>query len=351
MTRILRPYVAAIFGFVALVYFDRAAAAESPGLISKEAFDKAAAFSESSNGVSLLVMQYGKVLYERYAPRNGPRIPRELASGTKSFTGVMACLLARDGLLDLDERVSITITEWRGVPGKMDITVRQLLSLTSGLKTGGERGNVPTFRAAIESPLVTPPGTVFSYGAVPFQVFGELVKRKLGGKDPVKYLEERLFGPLGIKPARWTRGEDGNPHLSSGAAFTARDLAAFGEFVRLGGAWRGSPLVDGALLAECLAGSAANPAYGLTFWLNRETSAELRAKIPQLENGSEYLYDLDYVPKDLVFAAGSGMQRLYIMPSLGLVIVRQGDRIKESLAGAYRSGFSDREFFRLLFDR
>lgn len=317
--------------------------------ITADSFARAAAYSESSNGVALLVMWEGRILHERYSARSGPGVPRELASGTKSFCGILACLLARDGLLEFDEAVSRTITEWRETPGKRDITVRQLLTLTSGLKTGGERGAVPTFREALVTPLESPPGRTFQYGAVPFQVFGEIARRKLGGRDPVEYLDERLFRPLDIRLGRWTRGEDGNPHLSSGAAFTARDWARFGEFVRRGGAWDGRTIVQKEILASCFEGTAANPAYGLTFWLNRETSPELRALIPQLENGSEYLYDLDYVPKDLVFAAGAGKQRLYILPGPGLVIVRQGDRIRESLTGTYRPDFSDREFFRLLF--
>jgi len=319
--------------------------------ITAESFARAAAYSESSNGVALLVTAEGRILHERYPARGGPGIPRELASGTKSFCGILACLLAEDGLLELDEPVSRTITEWRDIPGKRDITVRQLLTLTSGLKTGGERGAVPTFREALAAPLESQPGLVFRYGAVPFQVFGEVAKRKLGGRDPVEYLDERLFRLLDIRPGRWTRGTDGNPHLPSGAAFASRDWARFGEFIRRGGSWDGRMIVPKDILASCFVGTAANPAYGLTFWLNRETSQELRDLIPQLENGSEYLYDLDFVPKDLVFAAGAGKQRLYIIPSLGLVIVRQGDRIRESLTGAYRSDFSDREFFRLLFNR
>jgi CubicO group peptidase (beta-lactamase class C family) len=317
--------------------------------VTAESFARAAAYSESSNGVALLVVSEGRILHERYAARNGPGVPRELASGTKSFCGILACLLARDGLLDLSEPVSRTIPEWRDIPGKKDITIRQLLTLTSGLRTGGERGAVPGYMESLDAPLDSPPGRLFRYGAVPFQVFGELVKRKLGGRDPVDYLNERLFLPLGIRPGRWTRGSDGNSHLPSGAAFTARDWARFGEFIRLGGVWDGRELVSKELMDSCFEGTPANPAYGLTFWLNRETSPELRELIPQLENGSEYLYDLDYVPKDLVFAAGAGKQRLYILPSLGLVIVRQGERIRESLTGAYRPDFSDQEFFRLLF--
>jgi hypothetical protein len=55
------------------------------------------------------------------------------------------------------------------------------------------------------------------------------------------------------------------------------------------------------------------------------------------------MWDVDWIPRDLGFAAGSGKQRLYIIPSLKMVIVRQARVILESLAGQ-RSGFSDIEF-------
>ena len=326
-----------------------ASAATAAGSVTQDSFDRAAAYSESSNGISLLVMLDGRVAFERYSARTGPGFPMELASATKSFCGILACIAVAEGLCTLDEKISGTITEWRSDPRKREITLRQLLTLSSGLKTGNERGNVPTFAQAIAAPMVYAPGERFSYGAVPFQVFGEFLKRKLGGRDPVAYLDEKVFQPIGLRYSRWTRGTDGNPHLSSGAALTARNWAKFGELVRLGGTWQGRVLITERLLSACFEGTAANPAYGLTWWLNRDTSEELRKSIPQLENGTDFMYDESYIPHDLVFAAGSGKQRLYLIPSLGMVIVRQGDRIRESLAGSYASGFSDKEFFRILF--
>jgi len=100
--------------------------------------------------------------------------------------------------------------------------------------------------------------------------------------------------------------------MPSGAALNAREWVKFGELLRLGGSWKGKQLVKKELLAQCYQGSEANPAYGLTFWLPAAGLDPSGAKTQAL------------APKDMVFAAGFANQRLYVLPTQGLVVVRQG---------------------------
>lgn len=127
-------------------------------------------------------MKGEKIVFEDY--QNGHRAdePWMLASGTKSFSGVMLAAAIEDKLVkSFDEKVSDTITEWKTDPWKSKITIRQLLSLTSGMD-GGQIGRVPTYAEAITKTLEADPGTRFEYGPVPFQIFGELMTRKLKPK-------------------------------------------------------------------------------------------------------------------------------------------------------------------------
>ncbi|MEW5869766.1 MAG: serine hydrolase [Chloroflexota bacterium] len=310
----------------------------------------AAEYNAANDGISMLVMQNGQVIFEDYP--NGGRAdrPHELASGTKSFNCAIAVAAAADGLLDLDERASDTLTEWQNDPAKAYITIRQLLSLTSGLQTGGENGRVPSYAEAIQAPLVDEPGSKFTYGAVPFQVFGEIMRRKLqpSGQSPLDYLEARVFDPIGLQVGRWRKDADGNPHLPSGAFLTARQWAKYGELVRLGGSWQGQTLLPYDLLEQCFQGTPANPAYGLTWWLNAEVAPELRAAIPQLTAATDVTWGVPGIPEDLVFAAGAGKQRMYVSRQLNLVVVRQAEGILASLTGLQRSQFSDAQFLRVL---
>lgn len=310
----------------------------------------AAEYSSAKRGVSLLVMVDGKIVFEDY-PGNG-RADRawELASGTKSFCGAMLVAAAQDGLLSLDERVADTIAEWKSDPRKSQITLRQLLSLTSGIEGGGI-GRPPTYTDALNTAAAFEPGMKFQYGPAPFQVFGEVMRRKLAAAEKpagvLDYLHRRVLDPIGLKVGSWRKGTDGQPHLPSGAALTAREWAKFGELVRLGGKWEGKQLLDAKLLDKCFVGTKANPAYGLTFWLRRDVDADTRRGIPLLRRATDLMNDRSEVARDLVFAAGAGHQRLYISRELKLVVVRQAEGVLAAIAGRGEQ-FSDAELLHRL---
>jgi CubicO group peptidase (beta-lactamase class C family) len=301
-------------------------------------FAAAAAYSAERRGVSLLVMRRGEAVFEDYSNEGGAERGWELASGTKSFTGVVAAAAIQDGLISSwDERCADTLTEWRN-DDRRRITIRHLLSLTSGIE-GGPIARPPTYADAIAQLAGAAPGERFAYGPTPFQVFGEIIRRKTNA-DPLAYLQRRILDPLDIQPARWRRGADGMPHLPSGAALTARDWARFGWFVMQGGEGR----VDRAALAQCFEGSRANPGYGLSWWLLRD------GLIPPGRNaGLEIDTALSARLGGVSMAAGAGNQRLYLLPALDLVVVRQATGILEALMRRDRGPrWSDAEFLRLL---
>jgi CubicO group peptidase (beta-lactamase class C family) len=309
----------------------------------------AADYSARHAGVSFIAIKDGETLHEAYPNGGGAQKAHELASGTKSFSGVIAAVAVKDGLLTLDERAADTLGEWKDDPRKSKITIRQLLSLTSGVE-GGRIGRPPAYQDAVALPAIAEPGTVFEYGPVNFQIFGEIMKRKLqsyeGGRyaDALAYLEARILAPLGVKPAQWNRGRDGDPHLPSGADLTAREWARFGKFILDGGAVDGALLVDEAAFAAMFEGSAVNPGYGLSWWLKAEPSkATLDASRTMTVASDLFTHPRrNELPADLVMAAGAGDQRLYIIPSMSLVVVRQTDRLFMRSRAARR--YSDVEF-------
>ncbi len=316
--------------------------AATPELSEDERFELAAEYSRNNGGLSVLVMRKGDVLFEAYHNGHSATKPANLASGTKSFAGVAAIAAVEDGLLTLDEKVSDTITEWQADPVKSGITVRELLTLTSGV-SGGTIGRPPTYANALKAPSKAQPGARFQYGPVPFQVFGELMRRKLAksGEDLLDYYKRRIFAPIGLEVGSWTHGRDGHPHIPSGASLTARDWAKFGEFVRNRGVADGGQVVGAAGFDELFRGTKANAGYGLTFWL-RDLDPEDTLVIGGSGRSKRKASASDgVVPPDFVMAAGMGKQRLYIIPSRELVIVRQGKLTSKT--------FRDEEFLSLLF--
>ena len=219
----------------------------------------------------------------------------------------MAAMATTDGLLDIDEPISKTITQWND-DGRRKITIRHLLTLTSGLSSEGAIARPPDYAEAIKARAEKPPGAEFKYGPTNFQIFGELLKRKLRmadrGSDPVKYLQSRVFDSIGVNPTSWKRGDDGNPYMPQGAQFTARDWAKFGRWV-LDGAKGADRKVYSALFES----TKANPGYGLSWWLLRPGLIG-PAKAAGIDGDAIGTVAAN---EDIVMAAGAGDQRLYLL--------------------------------------
>jgi CubicO group peptidase (beta-lactamase class C family) len=328
-----------------------AATSADTGDVSLGNLKAAAAYSAQSNGVSMLVIKDGRVIFEDYPNGHNANQPHELASGTKSFAGVAALAAQQDGLLSLDEKVADTITEWQGDPQRQSITIRQLLTLTSGVKSASV-GHAPPYAEAIKAQITASPGQKFQYGPAPFQIFGELMRRKLAKthETMVDYLRRRVLTPAGVQIGFWRKGEDGMPFIPQGGGFTARDWGQFGQLVMNGGEINGKQILKAEDLKTLFEGTAANPMYGLTWWLNRPIDEQKRGSIRQLTMASDLRYGSHGVPNDVVMAAGAGKQRLYLIPSRHLIIVRQADKILQAMTHGDETGFSDTAFLQLVFE-
>ena len=313
---------------------------------------RAAQYSEGKNGTALLVVQDGRTIFEHYANGGGPDAGWPIFSGTKSFWGIAALVAVGEGLFRLDDHVSDTITEWQNDPRKSKITVRQLLNFTDGLDGASylHRDSIADRNAAaLRVPAVAAPGVTFIYGPSHLQVFGELLRRKLNGRSPFSYLQQHVLGPLGIGTVEYKQDAKGNPLFASGFHLSARQWVRLGQMILGHGSVEGRQVISSSLLSQAFTGSSANPSYGLTFWLNRPAGFLAR------EADMEKLLDLKWqqaswrgvcisktAPPDMIAGLGSHYQRLFVIPSMEAVIVR------ESSAD---SKFSDAQFLRLVLGR
>jgi len=256
-------------------------------------FDAAYAYHARFKPQALVVSREDAIVFERYDAGFGAGAPHALYSGTKSFWGVAAIEAQHDELLRLDEPVSETFEAWKSDAWKASVTLRMLLQLVAGVPFGGLGASVPPYAKALDVQLRAAPGTAFTYGGIPLQIFGAVfaVKLQAAGLTPHEYLRRRVLDPADVAIARWRTLSDGTNPLPTGAFTTARDWVAYGRFV----------CDRRTRYAQCFRGSAANPRYGLCWWLQ-----------------------LPGTPADLFYASGSGGQALYVIPSLGLIAVRFG---------------------------
>src|SRR5438876_754039 len=95
---------------------------------------RAAQYSERRRGVSMLVIQNGRTVFEHYANGGSATGRWPIFSGTKSFWGIAALAAVRDGFFKLDDPVSDMIAEWKSDSRKSQITIRQLLNQTDGIE-------------------------------------------------------------------------------------------------------------------------------------------------------------------------------------------------------------------------
>jgi CubicO group peptidase (beta-lactamase class C family) len=298
-----------------------------PLAIENAAYADAAEYSAHHGGLALVVIEADRVALA--IGQNGHRVDEAhpLHGASESFWGPVAVAAEHAALLDLDEPVAVTIDEWEGVRWKNDMRVRQLLQYTSGLESGVwpllQENPANHYERALTLEMVAAPGERFQVGPSHLAVFGEVLRRKLAPErsDALAYLERQILGPIGLKIASWQRDAAGNLDLANGARMTASEWAKFGVLIRDQGHWNGESVLDAEGIEACLRRGKVQPRFGLTFWLNARQSGAARSRGSSAGQAAISHEGLD----DLVMAAGAGNQRLYVIPSLNLVVARFGE--------------------------
>jgi CubicO group peptidase (beta-lactamase class C family) len=281
---------------------------------------------------ALLVVRNDRIVYEWYAADHSAGKKHYTASMAKALVGGLGTALAmRYGGVKLDDPVAKYVPAWRDDPAKAGITIRELGSHTSGLEDavpkdeGGwkqafwERKDPPRdpfTLARDEAPLVSASGTRFAYSNPGIAMLGYALTaalRKAPEKDLRTLLRERVMRPIGVADEDWSVGYgqtfavDGLPVVApwGGGGFTARAAARVGRLVLRRGYWEGRTVLPPETVRLTTEDAGLPGGNGIGWWTNA------RSDFPEL-------------PRDAVYALGAEHQILLIVPSLGLVCVRNG---------------------------
>jgi CubicO group peptidase (beta-lactamase class C family) len=291
--------------------------------VSEAALAKAQAYSDSLGGHALLVWRGGELLYERYGPGAGEDTRFETFSMHKSVLGLVFGAALRDGVIrSLDDRVGDYLVEWSHDP-RGDITLRQLLTMQSGLSLAGIDA---TAAIALSRTQDVPPGTRFEYSNVNPEVAGVALDRalkKAGRGDYAAYLSDVLLKPIGAGDAHlWLDHEGGEPRFFAFLQMRARDWLRVGMLIDRQGVFDGRQVLPAAWIKTQTSPSSLNPNYGILTWIGSPWS-RYRAYGPRSKVKMSHAEP--YLASDLVYFDGFGGERVYIVPSLDLVIVRIGE--------------------------
>lgn len=194
--------------------------------------------SRESKSDAVLVLHNGRVIFEY---RSDPYWqPIEAMAMTKSMTALAIGLMLDDRIISsVDEPVYHFYPEW-DQGNKRLITIRHLLSHTSGLQADLDTDEIyhagDIIQLALCAELSTQPGTHFYYNNKAVNLLSGIVK-KATGRSLSEYLTVRLFAPLGIDNVSWLSDNDGTDYAMAHMIITAPDLAKIGQMLANGGNW------------------------------------------------------------------------------------------------------------------
>jgi CubicO group peptidase (beta-lactamase class C family) len=305
--------------------------AAAPDAIPAAALDEAERYAAAQNSFALIVARDGRIVRERYWAGFGPASRFSTASMHKTVMALAFGPAVARGRIGLDDPVERWLPEWAGDP-RGRITIRQLLQMASGLAVppyspaptspgmammfGSDIG-----RVALGLPAETAPGADFAYANGNAQLAGMALERATGVRY-ADWLSRTVWRPIGAGDAAvWLDRPGGAPHFFCCLQATARDWLRVGELIRNGGRAGGRQVVPAGWIGAMATPSPANPNYGLQLWLGsphapaRRYSRSSPVTVPAKE---------PFDASDVVFLDGAGGQRVYVVPSAGLTVVRIG---------------------------
>ena len=274
---------------------------------------------------AVVVVHDGKVIAERYAKSVGIDTPLLGFSMTKSVINALIGILTQQGLVT--PSMPAPIPEWRGAKDpRREIEVEHLMRMTTGLALDETNsGFDPTSQMlylhddmagfAVTAPMIAAPGTRWHYSSPTTQLLARIIRDAVGGPEQtLAFAWRELFNPLGMRNV--TLEFDGGGTLQGTAYMlaSARDWARFGLLYLNDGVVGGKRILHEDWV-DFSAAATLDTDYAAGFWTNRSEhpSAKGRVRLG--------------MPRDAFFASGDLGQRVVIMPTQRLVVVRLGDSV------------------------
>ena len=328
--------------------------------ISREKLEKLWMTLEMRGTRALLIVRKDRIVYEKYSGGYDRTKKHYTASLAKSLVGGMSLLVAlNDGLIQTDDLACKYIPQWREDPLKSKITIRHLATHSSGIEdaetpgkshinAGGwkekfwKRDPDPFSIVRDQSPVIFEPGTQYAYSSPGTAMLAYAVTASVKDApqtDIYSLLKERIMNPIGIPESDWSIGYGKTYNLDGmklyatwgGANFTPRAVARVGRLMLRKGDWQGRQIVSPQWVEKTVsyAGTPVSdrepkdpvPSSGLCWWTNHD------GIWPSL-------------PCDAFVGAGAQNQILLVVPSLDLIVVRNGSSLSQKgLWGRIRKRF------------
>jgi CubicO group peptidase (beta-lactamase class C family) len=272
-------------------------------------------FLEQKNTKAFVILYNGRIVAEKYFGSFTADSLWYWASAGKTLTATLVGIAQKEGLLSLtDPAAKYLGAGWTSLSAAQEqqITIRHLLTMTSGLDDG-----VPDDHCTLPSCLQfkAAPGTRWAYHNAPYTLLEKVVEAA-SGKTYNSYFRDKIRDRTGMN-GLWIKSGWNNVYYSN-----ARSMARFGLLIQAGAQWNGTPVLSDAAYNNAMINTSQNInlSYGYLWWLNGKASHMLPT-VQFVFNGSM----VPNAPADMYAALGKNDQKIYVVPSKKLVIIRMGE--------------------------
>lgn len=275
-------------------------------------------FLEEKHSRSFMILVNGRIVMEEYFNGHTATTPWYWASAGKTLTATVTGIAQQEGHLNINDKVSDYLGNgWTSAPqAKEDlIKLHHLLTMTSGLNDA-----LGDDVSAANLQYVADAGTRWAYHNVYVKL--QDVVAEATGQTWSSYFDSALKTKIGMTGS-WLTSGDGDD--LSVYWSTTRSMARFGLLALNEGNWDGNPVINGAYFTDMVTTSQnINQSYGYLWWLNGKSSYHM----PQ----TQFEFQGSLVPNgpaDMFMALGKNDQKIYVVPSKNMVVIRMGDAADE----------------------
>lgn len=283
-------------------------------------------FLVQKNTKSFMILVNGRIVMEEYFNGHTAADTWEWNSAGKTLVATTTGIAEQEGLVNINNKVSDYLgKEWTSMTEAQEdlITVRHLLTMTAG------NDDTKQFMSKSNITYVADAGTRWAYSNV-FQKLIDVVS-DASNKPFETYFDQKLKTKIGMD-GYWDFGTIFTIYHS-----TTRSMARFGLLALNNGKWNTDQIIDASFFSKSISTSQnINPSYGYLWWLNGKTTF----MIP----GEQTVFTGHLVPNapaDMYAAMGARDQRIYVVPSKKMVVIRMGEASDPANPNFAVSGFDN----------
>uniref|UniRef100_UPI0040486C96 serine hydrolase domain-containing protein n=1 Tax=Flavobacterium sp. TaxID=239 RepID=UPI0040486C96 len=283
-------------------------------------------YLELKNSKSFIILQNGRIVMENYFNGHTASTNWYWASAGKTLTATVTGIAEQEGYLSINNKVSDYLgTGWTNIPLAKEnlITNKHLLTMSSGLNDAlGDDVSPANLQYVADA------GTRWAYHNVYVKL--QDVVSEATGQTWTNYFNTKLRDKIGMTGGAWIQNGGLSVYWSN-----TRSMARFGLLALNNGKWENNQIINENYFRNATTTSQnINLSYGYLWWLNGKTSYHL----PQ----SQFQFSgslITSAPNDMYCALGKNDQKIYVIQSKKIVIIRMGNEADSSTFGL--SDFDD----------